>query len=40
MHTVSKVVIGIGIIVIIIGIILIATAGSDFEENLEEGIIY
>ena len=40
MHTASKVVIGIGIVVIIIGIILIATAGSGFEETLEEGIIY
>ena len=40
MHTASKVVIGIGIIVIIIGIILIATAGSGFDEKIEDGIIY
>ena len=40
MHTASKVVIGIGIIVIIIGIILITTAGSGFDEKIEEGIIY
>jgi len=40
MHTASKVVIGIGIIVIIIGIILITTAGSGFDEKIEDGIIY
>ena len=40
MHTASKVVIGIGIVVIIIGIIVITTAGSGFEEQIEEGIIY
>ncbi len=40
MNTAAKVVIGIGIIVIIIGIILIATAGSGFDEKIEDGIIY
>ena len=39
MNTVAKVIIGLGILIIVIGIILIAT-GDTFEDNLEEGIIY
>jgi len=40
MHTAAKVVIGLGILILIIGIILFATAGDDFEDDIEEGIIY
>ncbi len=40
MHTASKVVIGLGVLVLIIGIILFATTGDDFEDDIEEGIIY
>ena len=40
MHTAAKVTIGIGIVAIIIGIILFATTGDDFEDDIEEGIIY
>ena len=39
MNTAAKVVLGIGIVMIIIGIIMVAT-GDSIEENLEEGIIY
>ena len=39
MNTAAKVVIGLGILVIIIGIIMITT-GDSFEENAEEGIVY
>jgi len=39
MNTAAKVVIGLGIVGIIIGIIMVTT-GDSFEENLEEGIIY
>ena len=40
MHTASKVVIGLGILVLIIGIILFVTTGADLEDDIEEGIIY
>ena len=40
MNTAAKVTIGIGIVMIIIGIILFATTGDDFEDDIEEGIIY
>ena len=40
MHTAAKVAIGIGIVAIIIGIILFATTGDDFDEDVEEGIVY
>jgi len=39
MNTAAKVAIGIGIVMIIIGIIMLAT-GDSIEENLEEGMIY
>jgi len=39
MNTAAKVVLGIGIVMIIIGIIMVTT-GDSFEENAEEGIIY
>ena len=34
MNTAAKVVLGIGIVMIIIGIILFATTGDDFEDNV------
>ena len=40
MHTAAKVAIGIGIVTIIIGIILLTTTGDDFDEDVEEGIVY
>ena len=40
MHTAAKVTIGIGIVAIIIGIILLTTTGDDFDEDVEEGIVY
>ena len=39
MNTGAKIVIGIGILIIIIGIIIVAT-GDSFEDNVEEGNIY
>ena len=39
MNTGAKIVIGLGILIIIIGIIMVAT-GDSFEDNVEEGIIY
>jgi len=39
MHTASKVVIGLGIVIILFGIISIFV-GDSFEENVEEGIIF
>ena len=39
MNTAAKVVIGLGILIIVIGIIMVAT-GDSFEENAEEGIVY
>jgi len=40
MNTAAKVVIGLGVLVLIIGIILFATTGDDFEDDIDEGIIY
>ena len=40
MHTASKVVIGLGILVLIIGIILFVTTGDDLEDDIKDGIIY
>ena len=39
MNTGAKIVIGLGILIIIVGIIMVTT-GDSFEENAEEGIIY
>lgn len=39
MNTGAKIVIGLGILIIIIGIIIVAT-GDSFEDNAEEGIVY
>ena len=39
MNTGAKIVIGLGILIIIIGIIMVST-GDSFEDNVEEGIIY
>jgi len=39
MHTASKVVIGLGIVILLIGVILIFI-GDSFEENVTDGIIY
>ena len=39
MNTGAKIVIGLGILIIIVGIIMVAT-GDSFEDNVEEGIIY
>ena len=39
MNTAAKVVIGLGILIIVIGIILIST-GDTFEDNIDEGKIY
>lgn len=40
MHTAAKVTIGIGIVAIVIGIILLTTTGDNFDEDVEEGIVY
>ena len=40
MNTAAKIVIGLGVLVLIIGIILFATTGDDFEDDIDEGIIY
>ena len=40
MNTASKVVIGLGILIIVIGIIMLTTTGDDFDEDVEEGIVY
>ena len=38
MNTASKVVIGLGILIIVIGIIMLTTTGDDFDEDVEEEI--